>query len=74
MVNGHAAPVDPPPTPAYHSGVSAGDDRAPAQGTYNWKVEDGALRVYSGLGIGGVQISDDNSDVRQIVQVGCSWQ
>ena len=70
VVNGHAAPVDPTPTPAYQSGVSAGDDRAPAQGTYNWKVEDGALRVYSGLGIGGVQISDDNSDVRQIVQVG----
>ena len=75
VVNGHNAPIDPTPTPAKGNsggpaGFSAGDDRAPAQGTYNWKIEDGALRVFSGLGLGGVQISDDNSDVRQITAVG----
>ena len=75
VVNGHNAPIDPTPTPPKGNsggpvGSSAGDDRAPAQGTYNWKIEDGALRVFSGLGLGGVQISDDNSDVRQITAVG----
>ena len=76
VVNGHNAPIDPTPTPAVGnysgpSGNSAGDDRAPADGTYNWKIEDGALRVYSGLGLGGVQISTDGTtDRRQITAVG----
>ena len=71
VVNGYNAPIDTTNATNNDGSASSGDDGSIIQGTYNWKLEDGKLRLFSGLGFGNVQISNDGTaDAQQKVPSG----